>query len=76
MAFNGLDSKQDTIFPPSRNDLNRGMKLERRTDNNGRWPLKSRGLVRRKSQIVRFMSFSGLCWTAAPGQLYYFQASS
>jgi hypothetical protein len=42
MAFNGLGSKQDTIFPPPPNDLNRGMKLGHRTDNTGRWPLKSR----------------------------------
>ena len=43
MAFNGLGSKQDTIFAPPRNDLNRGMKLGHRTDNTGRWPLKGWG---------------------------------
>ena len=75
MAFNGLGSKQDTIFSPPPNDLNRGMKLGHRPTipDGGR---SRAGFVHRKSQIVRFMSFSGLCWTAAPGQLYYFQASS
>lgn len=48
MAFNGLDSKQDTIFLPPRNDLNRGMKLERRTDNNGRWPTQEQGFAQSK----------------------------